>query len=95
MISYFASDTGYYHIPIIKIYNDYNTIFGLANLFPQYGFNNLNFYYSAMITANPFLLRFFALPTVLFFFIVSIYIYNSRKNYNNNFIFNFAWRSFY
>ena len=87
MISYFASDTGYYHIPIIKIYNDYNTIFGLANLFPQYGFNNLNFYYSAMITANPFLLRFFALPTVLFFFIVSIYIYNCRKNYNNNFIF--------
>ena len=43
MISYFASDTGYYHIPTIKIYNDYNTIFGLANLFPQYGFNNLNF----------------------------------------------------
>lgn len=68
MISYFASDTGYYHIPVIKIYNDYNTIFGLANLFPQYGFNNLNFYYSAMITANPFLLRFFSVPTVVFFF---------------------------
>ncbi len=87
MISYFASDTGYYHVPTIRIYNDHNTIFGLANLFPQYGFNNLNFYYSSMITGNPFLLRFFAVPTVLFFFIISLYVFNCRKEYNNNFIF--------
>ena len=87
MISYFASDTGYYHIPVIKIYNDYNTIFGLANLFPQYGFNNLNFYYSAMITANPFLLRFFSLPTVVFFFITSLYIFSCKKEYKSKFTF--------
>ncbi len=87
MISFFDSDTGYYHIPVVKIYNDYNTIFGLANLFPQYGFNNLNFYYSAMITANPFLERFFAVPTVFFFFIISIYLFYCRKDYKNNFIF--------
>lgn len=87
MISYFASDTGYYHIPTIKIYNDYNTIFGLANLFPQYGFNNLNFYYSSMITANPFLLRFFSVPTVVFFFITSLYIFENRKEYKNKFTF--------
>lgn len=87
MISYFASDTGYYHIPVIKIYNDHNTIFGLANLFPQYGFNNLNFYYSAMITANPFLLRFFSVPTVVFFFITSLYIFSCRKEYKNKFTF--------
>lgn len=87
MISYFASDTGYYHAPVVKIYNDYNTIFGLANLFPQYGFNNLNFYYSSMITANPFLLRFFSVPTVVFFFITSLYLYSCRKEYNNKFTF--------
>ena len=87
MISYFASDTGYYHIPTIKIYNDYNTIFGLANLFPQYGFNNLNFYYSSMITANPLLLRYFSVPTVIFFLITSLYIFQSRKEYKNKFTF--------
>ncbi len=87
MISYFASDTGYYHIPTIKIYNDHNTIFGLANLFPQYGFNNLNFYYSSMITANPLLLRYFSVPTVIFFFITSLYIFQSRKEYKNKFTF--------
>ena len=87
MISYFTSDTGYYHIPTIKIYNDYNTIFGLANLFPQYGFNNLNFYYSSMITANPLLLRYFSVPTVVFFFITSLYIFKSRKEYKNKFTF--------
>ena len=87
MISYFASDTGYYHIPTIKIYNDHNTIFGLANLFPQYGFNNLNFYYSSMITANPLLLRYFSVPTVIFFFITSLYIFQSRKEYKNSFTF--------
>lgn len=87
MISYFASDTGYYHAPVVKIYNNYNTIFGLANLFPQYGFNNLNFYYSSMITANPFLLRFFSVPTVVFFFITSLYLYSCRKEYNNKFTF--------
>lgn len=87
MISYFASDTGYYHIPVVKIYNDYNTIFGLANLFPQYGFNNLNFYYSSMITANSSLLRFFSVPTIVFFFITSLYIFNCRKEYKNNSIF--------
>ena len=87
MISYFTSDTGYYHIPTIKIYNDYNTIFGLANFFPQYGFNNLNFYYSSMITANPLLLRYFSVPTVVFFFITSLYIFKSRKEYKNKFTF--------
>ena len=87
MISYFASDTGYYHIPVIKIYNEYNTIFGLANLFPQYGFNNLNFYYSAMISANPFFLRFFSVPTVVFFFVTSLYIFNCRNEYKNRFTF--------
>ena len=87
MISYFASDTGYYHIPTIKIYNDHNTIFGLANLFPQYGFNNLNFYYSSMITANPLLLRYFSVPTVIFFFITSLYIFQSRNEYKNKFTF--------
>lgn len=87
MISYFASDTGYYHIPVIKIYNEYNTIFGLANLLPQYGFNNLNFYYSAMISANPFFLRFFSVPTVVFFFITSLYIFNCRNEYKNRFTF--------
>lgn len=87
MVSYFASDTGYYHIPVIKIYNEHNTIFGLANLFPQYGFNNLNFYYSAMISANPFLLRFFSVPTVVFFFITSLYIFNCRNEYKNRFTF--------
>lgn len=85
MVSYFASDTGYYHIPVVKIYYEYNTIFGLANLFPQYGLNNLNFYYSAMISANPFLLRFFSVPTVVFFFITSLYIFNCRNEYKNRF----------
>lgn len=87
MITYFASDTGYYHLPLIKLITEQKTVFGLGNIFHQFGFNNSNNFFSAFAMISPFFNRGFAIPSVLIFFCTILYLYNNRHKFNNYFYF--------
>lgn len=85
MITYFNSDTGYYHIPLVKIITEQPTVFGLANIFPQYGFNNSNNYLSALSMISPFYDRGFSVPSIIIFISVMIYLFQIKNSHNDYF----------
>lgn len=85
MITYFSSDTGYYHIPLVKIITEQPTVFGLANIFPQYGFNNSNNYISALSMISPFYDRGFSVPSIIIFISVIIYLFQINKDNDDYF----------
>lgn len=83
MITFFTSDTGYYHVPYVNIITQYKTVFGLTNFFPLYGFNNSNFYFSAYTMASPFFTRGFAIPTILIFLCTFFYLIKKKNKFES------------
>lgn len=74
----FVSDTGLYHFPVLKIFNEHNSIFGISNIFIQYGYNNLSHYYYSLINST-FLIENLSSPSVMIFSTTLYYLYTKSQ----------------
>ena len=78
------ADTNIYHVQIIKWFNEYGTVPGIANLFPRYGlgsnwFNLISIFKIPFFTNNNY--TWLNATTVIWFF---VWLFNNWKFHQNN-----------
>lgn len=72
-------DTAAYHLQSIRWINEFPVVKGLANLYPQLGFNQSYFGFLAFLNFYPFFTHGFSLGSPIFFLIINILLIEKMK----------------